>query len=81
MPAVKVDTTEELPGSNICDFVGVKTHPAITKLRVLSRKQQLIRLDFNGFEQVGPKPIYQRMRQLLATAGALVLSPFMAKAR
>jgi len=29
-----------------CDFVALKTHPTITKLRVLSRNQQLIRLDF-----------------------------------
>ena len=29
-----------------CDFVSVPTHPTITKLRVLSRNQQLIRLDF-----------------------------------
>ncbi|MGU0172138.1 PfkB family carbohydrate kinase [Escherichia coli] len=27
-----------------CDFVSVPTHPTITKLRVLSRNQQLIRL-------------------------------------
>lgn len=34
-----------------CDFVSVPTHPTITKLRVLSRNQQLIRLDFEeGFE-------------------------------
>jgi bifunctional ADP-heptose synthase (sugar kinase/adenylyltransferase) len=26
-----------------CDFVSVPTHPTITKLRVLSRNQQLIR--------------------------------------
>ena len=36
-----------------CDFVSVPTHPTITKLRVLSRNQQLIRLDFEeGFEGV-----------------------------
>lgn len=29
-----------------CDFVSIATHPTITKLRVLSRNQQLIRLDF-----------------------------------
>lgn len=36
-----------------CDFVSVPTHPTITKLRVLSRNQQLIRLDFEeGFSNV-----------------------------
>jgi D-beta-D-heptose 7-phosphate kinase / D-beta-D-heptose 1-phosphate adenosyltransferase len=33
-----------------CDFVALPTHPTITKLRILSRNQQLIRLDFEeGF--------------------------------
>jgi len=60
-----------------CDFVAVKTHPTITKLRVLSRNQQLLRLDFEeGFDQVDPEPIHQRLRQSLNTAGALVLSDY-----
>ena len=29
-----------------CDFVQLATHPTITKLRILSRHQQLLRLDF-----------------------------------
>ena len=60
-----------------CDFVSIKTHPTITKLRVLSRNQQLIRLDFEeGFENVDPEPIHQRIRQSLAASGALVLSDY-----
>ncbi|MGK3143454.1 bifunctional D-glycero-beta-D-manno-heptose-7-phosphate kinase/D-glycero-beta-D-manno-heptose 1-phosphate adenylyltransferase HldE [Pantoea sp. C2G6] len=60
-----------------CDFVAVKSHPTITKLRVLSRNQQLIRLDFEeGFERVDPEPIHQKMRDSLAAAGALVLSDY-----
>ena len=60
-----------------CDFVALKTHPTITKLRVLSRNQQLIRLDFEeGFDQVDPQPIHDRMRQSLSHAGALVLSDY-----
>ncbi|WP_312239402.1 bifunctional D-glycero-beta-D-manno-heptose-7-phosphate kinase/D-glycero-beta-D-manno-heptose 1-phosphate adenylyltransferase HldE [Pantoea sp.] len=60
-----------------CDFVTIKTHPTITKLRVLSRNQQLIRLDFEeGFENVDPEPIHQRIRQSLAASGALVLSDY-----
>ena len=70
--------SETLKNVNVrCDFVAVKTHPTITKLRVLSRNQQLLRLDFEeGFEQVDPEPIHQRVRQSLATAGALVLSDY-----
>ncbi|MDU1574015.1 MAG: bifunctional D-glycero-beta-D-manno-heptose-7-phosphate kinase/D-glycero-beta-D-manno-heptose 1-phosphate adenylyltransferase HldE [Pantoea sp.] len=70
--------SETLKNVNVrCDFVAVKTHPTITKLRVLSRNQQLLRLDFEeGFEQVDPEPIHQRLRQSLSTAGALVLSDY-----
>lgn len=70
--------SETLKNVNVrCDFVAVKTHPTIIKLRVLSRNQQLLRLDFEeGFEQVDPEPIHQRLRQSLATAGALVLSDY-----
>ncbi|MDT0178244.1 bifunctional D-glycero-beta-D-manno-heptose-7-phosphate kinase/D-glycero-beta-D-manno-heptose 1-phosphate adenylyltransferase HldE [Enterobacter sp. BRE11] len=70
--------SETLKNVNVrCDLVAVKTHPTITKLRVLSRNQQLLRLDFEeGFEQVDPEPIHQRLRQSLATAGALVLSDY-----
>ena len=45
-----------------CDFVSVPTHPTITKLRVLSRNQQLIRLDFEeGFSGVDPQPMHERI--------------------
>ena len=47
-----------------CDFVSVPTHPTITKLRVLSRNQQLIRLDFEeGFSGVDPQPMHERIQQ------------------
>ena len=55
-----------------CDFVSVPTHPTITKLRVLSRNQQLIRLDFEeGFEGVDPEPLHERINQALGNIGAL----------
>lgn len=55
-----------------CDFVSVPTHPTITKLRVLSRNQQLIRLDFEeGFEGVDPQPLHERINQALSSIGAL----------
>jgi rfaE bifunctional protein kinase chain/domain len=60
-----------------CDFVSVPTHPTITKLRVLSRNQQLIRLDFEeGFEGVDPEPLHERISQALSNIGALVLSDY-----
>ncbi|MEC5344469.1 bifunctional D-glycero-beta-D-manno-heptose-7-phosphate kinase/D-glycero-beta-D-manno-heptose 1-phosphate adenylyltransferase HldE [Brenneria populi] len=60
-----------------CDFVSVPTHPTITKLRVLSRNQQLIRLDFEeGFDGVDPRPMIERIQQALPNIGALVLSDY-----
>lgn len=60
-----------------CDFVSVPSHPTITKLRVLSRNQQLIRLDFEeGFDHVDPQPIFERIQQALPQIGALVLSDY-----
>lgn len=60
-----------------CDFVSVSTHPTITKLRVLSRNQQLIRLDFEeGFEGINPQPLHERISRALPHIGALVLSDY-----
>lgn len=60
-----------------CDFVISATHPTITKLRVLSRNQQLLRLDFEeGFEGVDSQLILDRVQQALPQLGALVLSDY-----
>ncbi|WP_369308562.1 bifunctional D-glycero-beta-D-manno-heptose-7-phosphate kinase/D-glycero-beta-D-manno-heptose 1-phosphate adenylyltransferase HldE [Providencia rettgeri] len=60
-----------------CDFVAIPTHPTITKLRVLSRNQQLIRLDFEeGFDNVDVAPVLERIEQALPHIGALVLSDY-----
>lgn len=60
-----------------CDFVPVPTHPTITKLRVLSRNQQLLRLDFEeGFQNVDAQPMLEKIRQSLSHIGALVLSDY-----
>lgn len=60
-----------------CDFVALPTHPTITKLRVLSRNQQLIRLDFEeGFADIDPEPLHQRIAAALPRSGALVLSDY-----
>ncbi|ROR13437.1 bifunctional D-glycero-beta-D-manno-heptose-7-phosphate kinase/D-glycero-beta-D-manno-heptose 1-phosphate adenylyltransferase HldE [Erwinia sp. JUb26] len=70
--------SETLTRVNVqCDFVSVPTHPTVTKLRVLSRNQQLIRLDFEeGFEGVNPEPMHERIQQALPKIGALVLSDY-----
>lgn len=60
-----------------CDFVSVSTHPTITKLRVLSRNQQLIRIDFEeGFDNVDPSPMLERIKTVLASHNVLVLSDY-----
>ena len=53
-----------------CDFEEVPESATITKLRVLSRHQQLIRLDFeDGFNAYNADGLLQRYQQQLATAG------------
>ncbi|MGJ0577852.1 bifunctional D-glycero-beta-D-manno-heptose-7-phosphate kinase/D-glycero-beta-D-manno-heptose 1-phosphate adenylyltransferase HldE [Xenorhabdus bovienii] len=60
-----------------CNFVAVPTHPTITKLRVLSRNQQLIRLDFEeGFQNVDAQSMLEKIQQSLPHVGALVLSDY-----
>ncbi|MBC8948102.1 bifunctional D-glycero-beta-D-manno-heptose-7-phosphate kinase/D-glycero-beta-D-manno-heptose 1-phosphate adenylyltransferase HldE [Xenorhabdus sp. TS4] len=60
-----------------CDFVSVPTHPTITKLRVLSRNQQLLRLDFEeGFQNIDAQPLLEKIQQSLPHIGALVLSDY-----
>ncbi|MDR0805246.1 MAG: bifunctional D-glycero-beta-D-manno-heptose-7-phosphate kinase/D-glycero-beta-D-manno-heptose 1-phosphate adenylyltransferase HldE [Enterobacteriaceae bacterium] len=60
-----------------CDFVTLASHPTITKLRVLSRNQQLLRLDFEeGFDNVDTQPILERVQQALPQLGAMVLSDY-----
>lgn len=69
---------EELSKHHVhCDFVAVSTHPTITKLRVLSRNQQLIRIDFEeGFDKVDASPILERIQTALTTHKVLVLSDY-----
>lgn len=60
-----------------CDFVSISTHPTITKLRVLSRNQQLMRLDFEeGFENIDPEPMIDRLMQSLTHAKIVVFSDY-----
>ncbi len=61
----------------VCDFLRDADHPTITKLRVISRHQQLIRLDFEEPQSVGNDgSLAEGLQPLLATCGALVLSDY-----
>ena len=70
--------TEKLTSLDVhCDFVTLAAYPTITKLRVMSRGQQMIRLDFEeGFHDVPADVILPRMEQALSTASVVVLSDY-----
>lgn len=70
--------TETLTALKVkCDFVALPNYPTITKLRVLSRGQQLIRLDFEEkFENTDPQLILSRMEQALPHVKAVILSDY-----
>ncbi|EKF75426.1 bifunctional heptose 7-phosphate kinase/heptose 1-phosphate adenyltransferase [Alcanivorax hongdengensis A-11-3] len=60
-----------------CHFQKVPALPTITKLRVISRQQQLLRLDFEeAFHDQDPAPFAARVQAQLAHCGALVLSDY-----
>ncbi|MEZ8059293.1 bifunctional D-glycero-beta-D-manno-heptose-7-phosphate kinase/D-glycero-beta-D-manno-heptose 1-phosphate adenylyltransferase HldE [Vibrio splendidus] len=60
-----------------CDFVELEDYPTITKLRVMSRGQQLIRLDFEDkFENTDPELVLSRMEQALPNVRSVILSDY-----
>jgi D-beta-D-heptose 7-phosphate kinase/D-beta-D-heptose 1-phosphate adenosyltransferase len=60
-----------------CDFLQCKDKPTITKLRVISQHQQLIRLDFEqAFEPVDVADLLGRAAELINDTRALVLSDY-----
>ncbi|MGC9403120.1 bifunctional D-glycero-beta-D-manno-heptose-7-phosphate kinase/D-glycero-beta-D-manno-heptose 1-phosphate adenylyltransferase HldE [Vibrio genomosp. F10] len=60
-----------------CDFVELEEYPTITKLRVMSRGQQLIRLDFEDkFENTDPDLVLKRMEQALPNVRSVILSDY-----
>ena len=60
-----------------CHFQKVDGLPTITKLRVISRQQQLLRLDFEeAFHSQDPAPFAEQVKQQLSHCGALVLSDY-----
>ncbi|MGF1697703.1 bifunctional D-glycero-beta-D-manno-heptose-7-phosphate kinase/D-glycero-beta-D-manno-heptose 1-phosphate adenylyltransferase HldE [Vibrio lamellibrachiae] len=70
--------TETLSALKVtCDFVSLPNYPTITKLRVLSRGQQLIRLDFEDkFEDTDAELILSRMEQALPKTRSVILSDY-----
>lgn len=61
----------------ICCFQRLPRFPTITKLRVISRHQQLIRLDFEvGFPNFDHHALHSQVERLLPKVGALILSDY-----
>src|SRR5690606_7964269 len=61
----------------LCDFHRVQGKPTITKLRVVSRHQQLIRLDFEEpFAAEDAAVLQAKVESLLSTAGVMILSDY-----
>ena len=60
-----------------CDFVQLTTHPTIMKLRILSRHQQLLRLDFEeDFQNVISEALLEKLESAVKNYGALILSDY-----
>ena len=60
-----------------CDCLRLPDRPTVTKLRVISRHQQLIRLDFEGsLGDFDHEALLDRVRARLPGCGALVLSDY-----
>ena len=60
-----------------CRFIRFPDSPTVTKLRVLSRHQQLIRLDFEeGFDSADFSEMMAEYKQQLSEADAVILSDY-----
>jgi D-beta-D-heptose 7-phosphate kinase/D-beta-D-heptose 1-phosphate adenosyltransferase len=61
----------------ICRLIEAKQHATVTKLRIISRQQQLIRLDFeDGFAQADHSKLKQAYRKALDAADVVILSDY-----
>ncbi|MDT3670423.1 MAG: D-glycero-beta-D-manno-heptose-7-phosphate kinase [Aromatoleum sp.] len=64
-------------GGVVCRLLEAPQHPTITKLRVISRHQQLIRLDFeDSFAVLESAGIEEAFRNAVTGSGAIVLSDY-----
>ena len=60
-----------------CQFIQSTAHPTITKLRILSRNQQLLRLDFEeSFAELNKTSLLERTEALVAQHDLLLLSDY-----
>ncbi|SEK67995.1 D-alpha,beta-D-heptose 7-phosphate 1-kinase /D-beta-D-heptose 1-phosphate adenylyltransferase [Colwellia chukchiensis] len=60
-----------------CQFIASTQHPTITKLRILSRNQQLLRLDFEeSFQAFDKTSLRERTEALVAQHDLLLLSDY-----
>ncbi len=68
----------KLTAANIdCDFETSQDQPTITKLRIISRKQQLIRLDFEqSFADTDKSALIAKFKSHCASAQAIILSDY-----
>jgi D-beta-D-heptose 7-phosphate kinase/D-beta-D-heptose 1-phosphate adenosyltransferase len=74
--AVALETLLKKSGV-LCLFQGIPDHPTITKLRVMSRHQQLIRLDFeDGFQDVNSDTLLHQYHAELMQSQVVVLSDY-----
>jgi len=61
----------------LCVFEALEHYPTITKLRVISRHQQLIRLDFeDGFHRVDNESLLHQYHAEMMQANVIVLSDY-----
>ncbi len=69
---------QRLNGAGVrCDFESVADLPTITKLRIISRHQQLIRLDFEeSLGNAGQDGMVHRYQDALPDAGVVILSDY-----
>ncbi len=72
------DSLEKILGTNgiVCDFNRVGDRPTITKTRVQSRGQQLIRLDQENAAELPGDAIVATLKAAVGKAGAVVLSDY-----
>ncbi len=70
-------TTQLMKRNVTCRFVQVPDYPTITKLRVLSRHQQLIRLDFEqNFNDIDPKDLISMVSDCIDDCDVVILSDY-----
>jgi len=61
----------------VCDFVIAPGHLTVTKLRILSRHQQLIRLDFEeGFTDIEKVSLLEKVNDALKKVKLLIISDY-----